>query len=192
MKNLNDLTIKEYNDYATLLDEGKADGNVDIFSIMEIFGIKNPDKLNYNDFQEKWDKIKSMSLSLDRPKTIYNINGRLFKPQLKVLNLTAGQFIDLQNYLKNYKLHQVLSVFMMPTKKNIFGKEKSLKYGDYDVIEVQDYLYNNMKIGEANELAAFFLQISITLLKIMNNFSEMKLWRMIKKKQKSKKMQIMM
>ena len=81
MKNLNDLTIKEYNDYATLLDEGKADGNVDIFSIMEIFGIKNPDKLNYNDFQEKWDKIKSMSLSLGRPKTIYNINGRWFKPQ---------------------------------------------------------------------------------------------------------------
>ena len=120
MKNLNDLTIKEYNDYATLLDEGKADGNVDIFSIMEIFDIKNPDKLNFNDFQEKWDKIKSMSLSLGKPKTIYNINGRWFKPQLKVLNLTAGQFIDLQNYLKNYKLHQVLSVFMMPTKKNIF------------------------------------------------------------------------
>ena len=77
---------------------------------------------------------------------------------------------------------------MIPTKKNIFGKEKSLKYGVYDVIEVQDYLYNNMKIGEANELAAFFLQISISLLKIMTNFSEMKLWRLMKKKQKLKKM----
>ena len=187
MKNLNDLTIKEYNDYSILLDEGKADGNPDIFGIMEIFGIKNPDKLSFNDFQEKWDNIKNMSLSLNRPKTIYNINGKLFKPQLKILNLTAGQFIDLQNYLKNYKIHQVLSVFMIPTKKNIFGIEKSLKYGEYDVIEVQDYLYNNMKIGEANELAAFFLQISITLLKIMTNFSEVKLWRMMKRKQKSKK-----
>ena len=37
MKNLNDLTIKEYNDYSIILDEGKADGNVDIFSIMEIY-----------------------------------------------------------------------------------------------------------------------------------------------------------
>lgn len=190
MKNINDLTIKEYEQYAKLIDEGKVDGNVDIFSIMEIFGIKEPEKLNFNDFQEKWDNIKNMSLSLNPPKSIYKINGKYFKPELKILNLNAAQFIDLQNYLKDYKLHQVLSIFMLPTKKNIFGKEKSLKYGEYDIIEVQDYLYNNMKIGEANELAAFFLRISTTLLKIMSNFSEMRLWRMIKKKNKSKKIKV--
>lgn len=190
MKNINDLTIKEYEQYAKLIDEGKVDGNVDIFSIMEIFGIKEPEKLNFNDFQEKWDNIKNMSLSLNPPKSIYKINGKYFKPELKILNLNAAQFIDLQNYLKDYKLHQVLSIFMLPTKKNIFGREKSLKYGEYDIIEVQDYLYNNMKIGEANELAAFFLRISTTLLKIMSNFSEMKLWRMIKRKNKSKKIKV--
>ena len=28
MKNINDLTIKEYNQYAKLIDEGKVDGKV--------------------------------------------------------------------------------------------------------------------------------------------------------------------
>ena len=40
MKNLNDLTIKEYNDYATLLDEGKADGNVIYFQLWKYLILK--------------------------------------------------------------------------------------------------------------------------------------------------------
>lgn len=178
MKNLNKLTLKEFEQYNELLNEK----DIDVFSIMELFGVKNPETLSVEEYTKIWEQISSMSLSLKGVKREYNINGKRFKADLNIHNLTAGQFIDLQNYMKNYKLHEVLSIFLIPMYKSKF-LWKTHNYNDgYDILEVQEYLHNNMEIGEANELAAFFLKISEDLLKIIVNYSQKKLMKMRQKR----------
>lgn len=183
MKDINELTLKEFEQYSELL---KDEQDTDIFGIMELFGIDHPENLPTDKFTHCWDMIKTMSLSMNGVKKTYNIKGKRFKPQLNILKLKAGQFIDLQNYLKNYKLHEVLSIFLIPQyKTKLFGTWKTYNYNDgYDLLNIQEFLYENMLIGEASELAAFFLRNSQHMLKVIANCSERKLIKMRIKKLK--------
>lgn len=182
-RDLNELTLREFEKYSEML---KDENETDIFGIMELFGIDHPESLPTDKFGMYWDRIKTMSLSIKGVKKVYNINGKRFKAQLNILNLKAGQFIDLQNYLKNYKLHEVLSIFLIPQyKTKWFGKWSTYNYNDgYDLLQIQEYLYENMLIGEASELAAFFLRNSQIMLKTIANCSEKKLIKMKIKKLK--------
>lgn len=173
MKHINELTIEEYQKFTEYI----SDEIPDIYSVMELLGEK-PAQMKFDIFQNKWAEILNMTLSTKGVKKIYNINGRLFKASLNPLKLKAGQYIDFQTYVqdKDFKIQNVLSVFLIPTKKNIFGKYNTKKYNtDYDIFEVQDYLYKNMLIAEANELSNFFLSWSIKLMRVMKDFSEKKL-----------------
>lgn len=183
LKDINSLTLREFELYTEML---KDENDTDIFGIMELFGIKEPENLPTDKFTMYWDRIKTMSLSMNGIKTTYIINGKRFKAQLNILNLKAGQFIDLQNYLKNYKLHEVLSIFLIPQyKTKWFGKWSTYDYNNgYDLLQIQEYLYENMLIGEASELAAFFLKNSQIMLKTIANCSERKLIKMKIKKLK--------
>lgn len=182
MKQLNDLTIKEFQSYTELI----ADANPDVYGIFELFGL-DADNMDFATFQTKLAEIQKMQLSTSGTKKIYVIGGKRFKACLNPLKLKAGQFIDFQNYISTgAKLECILSVFLIPQYKSwAFGKHKTYKYNDgYDIFQLQRYLYENMHIGEASELSSFFLNWSTILLKTMKEYSEKKLWKM-----KSKRLQ---
>lgn len=184
MKHLDDLTIKEFEQFTELM----SGDDPDIYGIFELFGM-DANKQTYAEFEKNWNKIKNMTLSTKGVKKVYNINGRKFKACLNPLKLKAGQYIDFQSYMsKEFKIENVLSVFLLPMeRKNIFGKLIAKKYNEnYDVFEVQQYLYNNMRMAEANELSNFFLTWSVKLIKTMKDYSEKKLYKMMKKQNKNK------
>lgn len=155
IKELKDLTIKEFETYQELLKEEDKD----MFSILELFGYK-VDDLDISELKDATSKVLSMKIVNRGIQRHYNINGRRFKAQLNMSRTSASQFIDFQSYLKNFKLEQVLSVFLIPMKKNWLGMWKEQKYNtNYDIFETQDFLYNNFTIGDAGELSnSFFLQ----------------------------------
>lgn len=178
IKHINDFTIKEFKQYSELLNDKEPD----VFSIMELFGIEHPEDLKMDKYQEVWKNIQSQSLSMRGVKKVYNINGKRYAATLNILKLNAGQFIDFQNYMSKFQIEQVLSVFLIPQYRKGFTWHTH-KYGDsYDVLEVQKDLFENMKMGEANELSAFFLKSSISLLEVMKDCSEKKLVKMKQKK----------
>lgn len=179
MKNLNDFTLKEFEEYSELIQEK----DVDVFRIMELFDIDEPNNLPFDKYNKYWVEIQGMTLDTSKKVKIeYKIGNMKFKPVLDILSLNAAQFIDFQNYMNEFKLHQVLSVFMLPKYKKGFIW-KTRKYADgYNPLDIQDYLYNNMKIGEANILSGFFLKSSVILLETIKDCSENKMW-MMKKKQ---------
>jgi hypothetical protein len=178
MRNINDFTIKEFKQFSEMLNEKEQD----IFGIFELFGISHPEDLKIDKYNEIWKDIQSQTLSTKGVKTTYIINGKRLKPTLNILKLNAGQFIDFQNYMIDFKLEQVLSVFLLPQYKKGLHWQTRNYATDYDVIEIQNYLYENMKIGEANELSAFFLKNYIILLQTMKDCSERKLMKMKKEK----------
>lgn len=187
MKNLNDFTIKEFYKYKELIE---SDANM--FEVLELFGIKDAHLIPFNDFRDYSEQVKQMELSKKGVNKYYKINGKTYFAQLDILKLNAGQFIDLQYYMNNFKIHEILSVFLIPCyKKNIFGKDIAYKYNTgYDIFKVQNDLLNYMKISEASELSSFFLSSSTSLLKIINNSLISKMAKKLKKREKLKKKEV--
>lgn len=92
----------------------------------------------------------------DMPKRIvatkYVLGGSHFNVMLNIEEMTAAQFIDYQNYIKDIdkNIVQLLSIFLIP---------KGHKYNDgYDMVEVQKAIRDNLCIIDASAMAAFFLE----------------------------------
>ena len=171
-KHLKDLTIKEFYSYNEMLTMDEPD----IFGIFELFGL---DAINmpFDKFNEKWTEIQQMSLIPKGVERVYTIKGKRFKAELNHLKLSAGQFIDFQTYMRDFKLEEILSVFLIPQYRK-WGRWRTHKYNDgYDVIEVQEHLLENMPIGIAQDITDFFFKSSIKLLEVMKGFLEKKEWK---------------
>lgn len=165
-KQLSELTIKEFEFYQELLKETKQD----LAEILKLFGYDVED-MTISEMRKAESEIAGMKLETKGIKKIYKVGDRRFKAQLSLPNIKAAQFIDFQHYINPFNLQAVLSIFLLPQKKNWYGKWTTKKYNtDYDIFELQDYLYNNFTIGEANELSAFFFNQSNSLLKVMKDY----------------------
>lgn len=162
MKELKDFTLKEFDEYTNLLKEDP----IDIFTVLSMFGY-DANKLSVNEFNKAEQSIQNMQLPTKGVKLVYNINGRRFKACLDMTKIKAGQFIDFQNYSKDFKLKEILSVFLIPQYRKYFTNHTYDYNKGYDIFEVQDYLYENFTIGDANELSNFFLNSSNDLLAVM-------------------------
>ena len=179
LRQLQDFTIKEYYEYQEMLSGDEPD----IFGIFELFGESAID-MPFDTFEKKWKEIQEMQVVNKRASKYYKINGMKYKAQLNHLKVSAGQFIDFQSYMKNLKVEEILSVFLIPMKKSMFSYTE-LKYNDgYDVLEVQKDILNHMTIGEAVGLSDFFLESSMKLLKTMKESLEKKEFKMKKEKWK--------
>lgn len=165
MKELKDLTLKEFEQYAEILKQE----TVDIFTLMKLFGY-DAEKMSIKEFNDTERKIQSFTLPTIGVKKVYDVKGRRFKACLNMSKINAGQFIDFQNYAKTFKLQEVLSVFLIPQTKKLFGYKDNKYNKGYDIFEVQDFLYNNFTIGDANELSNFFLNSSNDLLRVMKAY----------------------
>lgn len=174
------MTLKEFETYQELLKEEV----LDLFSLLELFGY-DTDKLDIAEMKQAEITIAKMTLQTKGVNKVYTVNGKRFKAHLNMTTIKASQFIDFQTYISNFKLQEILSVFLIPQKRNWFGKWTTPKYNDgYDIFQTQEYLYNNFTIGEANELSAFFFSQSNDLLTVMKGYLEKKEMKMKLKLQK--------
>lgn len=167
MKTLNDLTLNEFEQFTELMSETD---DLDIVSIFELFG-EDVIELKYDEFLQKLNQIQSMTLSRRGVKKVYTIKGRRFKACLNITKLKAAQFIDLQQLMQTkWKISDVLSVVLLPQYRKGF-RWRTRKYNTgYDILEIRKFLQENFKAGEANELSAFFLTQSNSLLKVTTDY----------------------
>lgn len=181
LRQLEDFTIKEYETYQELITLKEPD----IFGIFELFGYDAVD-MPYDKFESIWAEIQQMTISKGGVHKTYKFKDVRYSVTLNHLKLKAGQFIDFQQYMQDFNLSKVLSVFLIPQyKKNFMWK--TYKYNDgYDIFEVQEHIKNNITIKEASNLTDFFLKSSVKLLQVMRGFSEK---RDIKEKKKLLKLQ---
>jgi len=170
MKQLNELTIKEFSQYQEILEEETTDP----YAILELFGY-DIDKMSIKELTAAQRNIQLQALKPKGTSLTYKVGNMKFKANLNMTNITASQFIDLQTYVQNFKLHEVLSVFLIPMRRTWYGGWVSQKYNTgYNIFDIQEFLFNNFTIGEANDLSnSFFLQ-SQSLLKVMKDYLEKK------------------
>lgn len=180
-KQLKDLTLKEFQSYNEMLNMKKPD----IFGIVELFGF-DATEMPFDEFSNVWTTIQAMTIPIKGTKKHYVINGVRYKAHLNHLTLTAGQFVDFQSYMQDFKMENILSVFLVPQYRK-YGLWRTNKYNNnYDLLVVQDDIFNHMKIGDAQELASFFLNASLLSLETMKDFLVKKGYQMKKKLVKQK------
>lgn len=160
MRELKNFTIKEFEQYQELLQEDVLDEA----AILELFGV-DINTISIDDYKELMIKITTPIPDI-QIKKVYNINNRYFKPITMIKDIKAGQFIDFQNLIDKKKPEELLSIFLIPCDKpKWYKKDKEYIFKEnYDIIEVQKYLFNNMKMEDVNALSVFFLTLSLKLL----------------------------
>lgn len=174
MKKVEDLTLKEYDEY---LEEMALLNTKDfnIFRILELFGIKNGEDLEVGELNRLTRDVVAAKIEVPILRKEYTIKGKSLHPVLIIRDIKAAQFVDFQAYMSDFKLYKVLSVFLLPikySKSRIFKRKvrNVMKYNDgYDVVELQDLIYNNFKIGDAMALSGFFFKLSVNLLPLIQN-----------------------
>ena len=106
------------------------------------------------------------------------INGRKYSVLKNAREMTAGQFIDYQSYIKDdveKKLPLLLTCFIIPRGK---------KYGQYDIAEVIDDM-RMLPIETVLGLAAFFLRQSQRLISNTLTYLDWSVRRMERKEKKT-------
>jgi len=181
MKDINSLTIKEFQEFISLLEENP----VNIEQLFDLFDV-DVNKLNVDEYKTLYAKIMSMQLSGCIRHKIYTINGRRYSLIDNIKQLNAAQFIDFQQYMSNYKIENVLSIFLIPQVKTWYGWKNGTYNKDYDMSTVIDDIYNYLHMSDAKVIADFFFQQSVTLLEITQASLMKKKSKMMKKNLKEK------
>lgn len=98
------------------------------------------------------------------------INDREFKTMVLIQEMTYAQYVDFQNYWGSNRYAEILSVFLIP---------KGFKYNDgYDIVELINWIEENVSIKTYNELCFFFLVSSEISLMATKVYSSLELKRM--------------
>lgn len=105
----------------------------------------------------------------------YILGDTEFKVLINLTQMTAGQYIDYQTYVKDpdNNLVQIISIFLIP---------KGKKYNeDYDMAEVHKLIKEHLSIVDAMSISAFFLLLSEISIKTTLTSSIKKMKKMMRK-----------
>lgn len=183
--NYNSLTIKKYLDIKEVLEMNteEIDKQVSLIAILADMDENDVYNLPLPEFQELNEKtafLNELPKARNYPKTKYKLGGLELETVLDMRDVTAGQYIDYQTFVKDTDkyLVELLSVFLVP---------KGKKYNDgYDILEVQNAIRENLSIVEAISMSAFFLMLCESLIKATVQSSIKKLKRMMRKEKDKK------
>lgn len=183
--NYNSLTIKKYLDIKEVLEMNteEIDKQVSLIAILadmdedDVYNLPLPE---FQELNEKTAFLNELPQTRNYPKTKYKLGNLELETVLDMRDVTAGQYIDYQTFVKDTDkyLVELLSVFLVP---------KGKKYNDgYDILEVQNAIRENLSIVEAISMSAFFLMLCESLIKATVQSSIKKLKRMMRKEKDKK------
>lgn len=175
--------IKSWNEmnlahYRKLLDvirkewENELDMNLAMVSVLSDIPIEDITNMEVNKLQEFINNLKFIETPYKpkTPETTYNIGNKEYKVFFNVNKMTASQYIDFQNFYKQYDdfMPNLAACFLLPNGK---------KYGeDYDPIDEAEFLNTHLTIDIFSDIMFFFvnlLQVS-TLSTLHSSEREMK------------------
>ena len=156
------LSIGKYLELMEIVDNeeiDEVDKNVEIVALLDdrpVEMVYDLPLMEFNSLMQKTNFLQTAPKPL-QVSTKYNLGGMKLETVLDLTSLTTAQFIDYQTFVKDKtKMVELLSVFLIP---------KGKKYNtDYDIIEVQKVIRENLPITVALGMSAFFFDLYKALL----------------------------
>lgn len=190
--NYNKLSIGKFMEIQDIDFTGMEEIDIQV-SLIAILNDMTEDEvmdLPLNDYKDCVRKLKFLATKPE-PKTkvpkAVKLDGKEYTVIKDIKEMTAGQYIDYQNYLThkdNKYLPHILSCFIIP---------KGEKYGDSNLMEIIEIIKTELPIGIALTMSAFFLKKWESLTKGTLTYLGLKMkWMMRKEKNQEvkKKMQM--
>lgn len=179
------LSIGKYLELMEIVDNeeiDEVDKNVEIVALLDdrpVEMVYDLPLMEFNSLMQKTNFLQTTPKPL-QVSTKYNLGGMKLETVLDLTSLTTAQFIDYQTFVKDKtKMVELLSVFLVP---------KGKKYNtDYDIIEVQKVIRENLPITVALGMSAFFFDLYKALLTATTTSLTRRLKRMIRKEKDKEK-----
>lgn len=166
LKNIDDLTIREYQNILVLLDsDATIERDIEILTILT-----DKDEKFLKDFDYKSIKLllKEANKSLDKLPSLSNnikpfkLNGKKYKFDLDFDKISTGMFTDLMHFSKGdviSNLHFFASILIRPVK--------NFKYNSETVVERAEYFLDNLPVIKAYSVSFFLLNLKVRFLENM-------------------------
>ena len=175
IKNWNEMNLSHYKRLFEIIRkdwENELDMNLAMVSVLSDIPIEDITNMEVNKLQEFINNLKFIETTYKpkTPETTYNIGNKEYKVFFNVNKMTASQYIDFQNFYKQYDdfMPNLAACFLLPNGK---------KYGeDYDPIDEAEFLNTHLTIDIFSDIMFFFvnlLQVS-TLSTLHSSEREMK------------------
>lgn len=175
IKNWNEMNLSHYKRLFEIIRkdwENELDMNLAMVSVLSDIPIEDITNMEVNKLQEFINNLKFIETPYKpkTPETTYNIGNKEYKVFFNVNKMTASQYIDFQNFYKQYDdfMPNLAACFLLPNGK---------KYGeDYDPIDEAEFLNTHLTIDIFSDIMFFFvnlLQVS-TLSTLHSSEREMK------------------
>lgn len=174
--NWNEITINQYQAVSRELKEDHEDELSLSIALLSVITNKPIDyyenEIPLTELKSKLSGLKFLT-NKPKPKKLHskvNVNGKWFVFNLDLYSISAGQYIDLTEYVKDAKLidenlHLILATLC--EEVNWWGKKKKTSLKDK-----ADWLQNNMTMPYVFTLSGFFLNNYQKLTKATLNFLE--------------------
>lgn len=190
--NYNKLSIGKFMEIQDIDFTGMEEIDIQV-SLIAILNDMTEDEvmdLPLNDYKDCVRKLKFLATKPE-PKTkipkAVKLDGKEYTVIKDIKEMTAGQYIDYQNYLshkENKYLPHILSCFIIP---------KGEKYGDSNLMEIIEIIKTELPIGIALNMSAFFLKKWESLTKGTLTYLGLKMkWMMRKEKNQEVKKKLQM
>lgn len=164
--NWNKISIKKFDEINNILssinnvnEDEALEININLLSILCDVSVEEIEDLPLTEFSKL---VKQTEFLKEMPKVDikdnYVINGKKYVLCANVSKMTTAQYIDYQTLVKNAdkNVKELLSVFLIP---------KGKKYGEYDLEEVMNDIYNYFPIADARAVSFFFTLVLQSLTK---------------------------
>lgn len=161
-----DISIKKFDEINNILshinnvnEDEALEININLLSILCDVSVEEIEDLPLTEFSKL---VKQTEFLKEMPKVEikdnYVINGKKYVLCANVSKMTTAQYIDYQTLVKNAdkNVKELLSVFLIP---------KGKKYGEYDLEEVINDIYNYFPITDARAVSFFFTLVLQSLTK---------------------------
>ena len=161
-----EISIKKFDEISDILssmknfnDDEALEININLLSILCDVSVDEIEDLPLTEFSKL---VKQTEFLKEMPKVdikdSYVINGKKYVLCANVSKMTTAQYIDYQTLIKNAdkNVKELLSVFLIP---------KGKKYGEYDLDEVINDIYNYFPIADARAVSFFFTLVLQSLTK---------------------------
>ncbi len=190
--NYNKLSIGKFMEIQDIDFTGMEEIDIQV-SLIAILNDMTEDEvmdLPLNEYKDCVRKLKFLATKPEPntkiPKAV-KLDGKEYTVIKDIKEMTAGQYIDYQNYLshkENKYLPHILSCFIIP---------KGEKYGDSNLMEIIEIIKTELPIGIALNMSAFFLKKWESLTKGTLTYLGLKMkWMMRKEKNQEVKKKIQM
>ena len=150
-ESLNEITLLQYQKFDKLIKDNDASDFVNQKTIEIFCGIDLKDiaKIKVTDVNEILEHLNTILQQRTPLKNTFKLSGVEFGFIPKLEDITAGEFIDLENYLGSVEtLHKAMAVLFRPIKSKIKDLYTIEEYeSSYQYAEVMKYMPLDIALG---------------------------------------------